>query len=95
MITFDEHYLQVVAEAEAEGPAAVAELRMYETSYRLAGQLIARRRELRMTQQQLAAASGIHQSEISRIESGNGNPTLKTIGALARALGAELRIATP
>jgi len=48
-----------------------------------------------MTQQQLAAASGIRQSEISRIESGNGNPTLKTIGALARALGAELRFATP
>ena len=94
MITFDEHYAQVVAEAEAEGPAAVAELRMYETSYRLAGQLIARRRELCMTQQQLAAASGIHQSEISRIESGNGNPMLKTLGALARALDAELRIAS-
>ena len=95
MITFDEHYAQVVAEAEAEGPAAVSELRLYETSYRLAGQLIARRRELRMTQQQLAAASGIHQSEISRIESGHGNPTLKTISALARALGAELHLAAP
>ena len=90
MITFDEHYAQVVAEAEAEGPAAVAELRMYETGYRLAGQLIARRHERRMTQQQLAAASGIHQSEISRLESGNGNPTLKTLGALTGALGVEL-----
>jgi predicted transcriptional regulator len=30
-------------------------------------------------------ASGIRQSEISRIESGDVNPTLKTIGALARA----------
>ena len=48
-----------------------------------------------MTQQQLAAASGIRQSEISRIESGHGNPTLKTIGTLAHALGAELRIASP
>ena len=93
MITFDEHYAQVVAEAAAEGPAAIAKLRMYETSYRLAGQLIARRRELCMTQQQLAAASGIHQSEISRIESGNGNPTLKTLGALTGALGVELSIA--
>jgi transcriptional regulator with XRE-family HTH domain len=65
---------------------------MYETSYRLAGQLIARRRELRMTQQQLAAASGIHQSEISRIEGGNGNPRLKTLGALTGALGVELSI---
>jgi DNA-binding XRE family transcriptional regulator len=92
MITFDEHYAQVVAEAEAEGPAAVFELRMFETSYRLAGQLIRRRRELHMTQQQLAIASGIHQSEISRIETGNGNPTLKTLGALTSALGVELSI---
>jgi len=49
-----------------------------------------------MTQQQLAAAaSGIRQSEISRIEGGHGNPTLKTICALARALGAELHITSP
>ena len=95
MTTFEETYRRVVAEAEAEGHAAVAELRMHETRYRLASDLIGRRQSLRMTQQQLAAASGIRQSEISRIESGHGNPTLKTMGALARALGAELRIASP
>jgi DNA-binding XRE family transcriptional regulator len=94
MTTFEETYARVVAEAEAEGPAAVAEVRMYETRYRLASDLIGRRQALHMTQQQLAAASGIRQSEISRIESGHGNPTLKTIGTLARALGAELRIAS-
>ena len=95
MTTFEETYARVVAEAEAEGPAAVAELRMLEDRYRLASDLIGRRQELHMTQQQLAAASGIRQSEISRIEGGNGNPTLKTMGALARALGAELHIASP
>jgi len=47
-----------------------------------------------MTQQQLAAACGIRQSEISRIESSRGNPTLKTMGAAARVLGAELRLAS-
>ena len=51
-----------------------------------------RRRSLHMTQQQLADASGIRQSEISRIEGGNGNLTLKTIGALAHALGAEIHL---
>ena len=95
MTAFEETYRRVVAEAEAEGPAAVDELRTYETRYRLAADLIGRRQSLHMTQQQLAAASGIRQSEISRIESGHGNPTLKTISALARALGAELRIASP
>jgi len=95
MTTFEETYAAVVAEAEAEGPAAVAELRLLEDRYRLASDLIGRRQALHMTQQQLAAASGIRQSEISRIESGHGNPTLKTIGALARALGAELRMTSP
>ena len=95
MTTFEETYARVVAEAEAEGPAAVAELRMLEDHYRLASDLIGRRLALHMTQTQLAAASGIRHSEISRIESGHGNPTLKTISALARALGAELHMAAP
>ena len=94
MTNFDDTYALIVAEAEAEGPEAVAELRLLEDRYRLASDLISRRRSLHMTQQQLAAASGIRQSEISRIEGGNGNPTLRTIGALARALGAELRLTT-
>jgi DNA-binding XRE family transcriptional regulator len=91
--TFEEFYAQVVAEAEAEGPKAVAELHRLEDRYRLASDLIGRRQVLHMTQQQLAAASGIRQNEISRIESGNGNPTLKTLGALTSALGVELSIA--
>ena len=92
MTSFEEFHAQVVAEAEAEGPEAVADLHRLEDRYRLASDLIGCRQAKRMTQQQLAAASGIRQSEISRIESGHGNPTLKTISALARALGAELRL---
>ena len=95
MTTFEEFHAEVVAEAEAEGPKAVAHLHRLEDQYRLASDLIGFRLALHMTQQQLAAASGIRQSEISRIESGHGNPTLKTISALARALGAEMHIASP
>lgn len=92
LTSFDDFYAEVVAEAEAEGPEAVAQLRMFEDRYRLASDLIGLRRAHAMTQQQLAAASGIRQSEISRIEGGAGNPTLKTIGALAHALGAEIHL---
>ncbi len=95
MTTFEEFHAEVVAEAEAEGPEAVAHLHRLEDHFRLASDLIGCRLTLHMTQQQLAAASGIRQSEISRIESGHGNPTLKTISALARALGAELHLAAP
>jgi DNA-binding XRE family transcriptional regulator len=94
MTTYEEFHAQVVAEAEAAGPEAVAQLRVFEVRHGLASDLIGLRRARSMTQQQLAAASGIRQSEISRIESGNGNPTLKTIGALAHALGAELHLST-
>jgi len=92
LTSFDDFYAEVVAEAEAEGPEAVAQLRMLEDRYRLASDLIGLRRDRNMTQQQLAVASGIRQSEISRIEGGNGNPTLKTIGALAHALDAEIHL---
>lgn len=92
MTSFDDFYAEVVAEAKAEGPEAVAELRMFEDRYRLASDLIGLRLAKNVTQQQLAAASGIRQSEISRIEGGHGNPTLKTITALARALGAEVHL---
>lgn len=95
MTTFDETYARTIAEAEAEGADGLAELHYFEDRYRLASELLGRRRALRLTQQQLAAASGVRQSEISRIESGNANPTLRTISALARALGAELHLAAP
>jgi len=65
----------------------------FPSNIRPIGDTTASASELRTTQQQLASASGIHQSEISRIESGHGNPTLKTLGALTGALGVELSIA--
>jgi repressor LexA len=45
-----------------------------------------RRRELRMTQQQLAAAAGVNQGFISQIERGDARPRPRTLDALAVAL---------
>lgn len=55
-------------------------------------QLAEARRDADMTQPALAAASGIDQAEISRIENGNANPTLETISRLATALGQTVRL---
>jgi transcriptional regulator with XRE-family HTH domain len=41
----------------------------------------------RMSQKDLASAVGTSHSRISDIERGTGNPTLKTIEAIAAALG--------
>lgn len=92
MTDFDELLDQIAAEAEAEGPSGVAHLESLRDRFDLAAQVIDRRRALRMTQQELAAASGLHQSVVSRIEQGVANPTVRTLSALARALDARLTL---
>lgn len=43
--------------------------------------------ETGMTQKELSVKTGISQADISRLESGNANPSLKTIQRLAEGLG--------
>ena len=45
-----------------------------------------------LTQKELAAKSGIRQSNISRIENGDCVPTLATLNAIARGTGRRLKI---
>lgn len=45
-----------------------------------------------MTQKDLAEATGITQSDISRLENGTANPSLRTLKRLADGMGMKLRI---
>lgn len=54
--------------------------------------LIKARREARMTQSDLAFATGIAQADISRMENGKGNPSLTTMDRLAEGLGKRLTV---
>ena len=45
-----------------------------------------------MSQKQLAAATGIDQSDISKIERGIANPSVSTLERIAKALGGQLAI---
>ena len=54
--------------------------------------LLEARKELKLTQQQLAEKLGVDQSEVSRIEGPECNPTLKTLSKLARALDLEIQL---
>ena len=83
---------QIEEEAEAEGPACRAHFDALRDRFDLVVQIIDRRRELHLTQQQVAAASGLHQSVVSRIEQGVANPTARTLAALSRALDARLTL---
>ncbi len=84
---FDEFYAEIEAEARAEGPAAVRDLRAKELKYSLINSLITGRHELHLTQAQLAVRAGVAQEEISRIERGRKSPTMDTFARIAAALG--------
>ncbi len=79
-------------EARSEGPPAVRELEQFREEFSLASQLIRSRKERELSQRQLAKLSGVPQSEISRIETGAGNPTYATVAALLGPLGKRVQI---
>lgn len=82
-------------EAEAKAEGSEAELREMRREFSIASQLMTLRREKKLTQMQLAQASGIPQSEISRIETGEANPTYATLSALAEPFGVRVGFILP
>ena len=80
-------------EARAEGPQSVRELEAWGRRFELAGEIARRRKALGWTQSQLARRVGLKQSEVSRLESGDVNPTWATVQAVLAALGARIAIA--
>ena len=63
-----------------------------ESEYQFIRDLLACREELCLSQQGLADLTGIDRSDISRIENGNANPSLKTMKRIANGLGKRLEI---
>jgi ribosome-binding protein aMBF1 (putative translation factor) len=62
------------------------------SEFELIESIIRRRMELKMSQEELAAKVGTGQAAISRLESGNANPTLASLAEIAEALDADLHI---
>ncbi len=50
------------------------------------------RKSAGMTQKELAEKTGIAQGDISRLETGNANPSLKTLQRLAEGMGMRLKL---
>ena len=63
-----------------------------EPEFQLILALLELRNEQNISQQELAERSGINRSDISRIEHGNANPSLKTMKRLAGAFGKKVHI---
>lgn len=54
--------------------------------------LLEGRNERHITQKELSYQSGIAQSDISKLENGTANPSIRTLQRLAHALGKVLKI---
>ena len=63
-----------------------------ETEFTIIQTLIDARKEKHLTQKELSIRTGVHQADISRIEKGVANPTLKLLQKLAKGMDMELRI---
>ena len=63
-----------------------------EPEYAIMQAMLDARTESGLTQKELSARSGITQADISRLENGNGNPSIRTLKRLANAMGKNLRI---
>ena len=82
-----------VKDVEARNtPEQQERLDEFRVQYRRANALLERRKALGMSQAELARRSGVAQADISRLEQGQGNPTERTMQALAAQLGAEYRL---
>lgn len=60
--------------------------------YEIVKEIIRERNAQNLTQKQFADKIGIKQSNISRLESGNYNPSMEFLQKIAQALGKELHV---
>ena len=73
-------------------PEFRSEYEALETEFQLIRSLLEARRAAKITQKELSERTGISQADISRIETGEANPSMQTMKRLAEGLGMQLRV---
>ncbi len=73
-------------------PAFASEWENQEPERQIMAQIVAARKEEGLSQKDLADRCGMKASNLSRIENGNGNPSLATLLKIAHGLGKQLKI---
>lgn len=73
-------------------PQVRAEYDALEPEFTIMQAMIDARKASGMTQKQLAEKTGINQADISKLEHGNANPSLRTLQRLAKGMGKRLTI---
>lgn len=73
-------------------PEFKAEWDALEPEYQIIKAMLAGRKAKNITQKELAEITGITQGDISRLENGSANPSLRTIKRLANGLGFNVKL---
>lgn len=77
---------------QLKNPDFKAEWDALEPEYQIIRAMLEARSEKNITQKELSALTGIPQADISRLENGNANPSLRTLRRLANGLGTTIRL---
>ena len=79
-------------EKQMQDPSFRREFDALEPEFQIACAMLQERAEKDISQKQLSATTGITQSDISKLENGNANPSLRTLKKIAEAFDMQLRI---
>lgn len=84
--------LEELKKEHLSNPQVKAEYDALEPEFQVIRAMIEARRDQHLTQQQLADRTGIDRADISKLENGNANPSLKLLKRLAEGLGMNVKI---
>ena len=77
---------------QLKDPAFKEEWDALEPEFTIMQAMIDARKASGLTQKQLSERTGIAQADISKLESGSANPSLKTLQRLAAGMGMKVRV---
>mgnify|MGYP004451443059 CR=1 FL=1 len=77
---------------QLQDPEFRAEYEALQPEHAIIQAIIDARKQSGLTQKELAVRTGIAQGDISKLENGNGNPSIKTLQRLAKAMGMTLKV---
>lgn len=77
---------------QLQDPEVRAEYEALEPEFSIMQAMIDARKSSGMTQKQLSEKTGIAQADISKLESGSANPSLRTLQRLAAGMGMRIKI---
>lgn len=77
---------------QMKDPAFKEEWNALEPEFTIMQAMIDARKASGLTQKQLSERTGIAQADISKLESGNANPSLKTLQRLAAGMGMKVKV---